>query len=586
MAAGRPLYGGSAPASLVAQVLEGSAAPLEQRRPGLPDVFCAAVNRAIAHRPEDRFGSVQEFVDHLHQPSLAAADFTPTTTLVLPAAPRWSPQRLWKYAAGAVLLAAAIFAGTRVVRLSRFASGGSAAMETMVVLPFENLGGDPANQALCDGLQETVTSLLSSADQLRDKLMVVPSSEVRRSQIHTISQARKQFNATLALTGSAQKTLKDLQLTLDLDDARLLQQKDSRIVTIPVGEAAALERQLADSLGSMLGAAQLPRRWASLRQTTENSAAYALFLQGRGALEERQLDDAVQLLKKAVDADPEFALARAKLAEAYMRKNLSTKDPKWLAMADAEVARAAAAGETPEVLMSQALIRRSMGNWQEAIRLFQQLLRLDPANVEAYRFLADTWDSSGHSKEAEETYRQALRLRPGYWPLYESLGNFYSTHQQYTLAEQTLSTGIGLAAETPSLYYNLGATYFRMGRWADAGKAFEKSLAVKPTALGYSNLGTVRFFEGNYAEAAKQCEAATRLQPANPINWGNLGDSLWQLPSEKVKAREAFDKAATLASQQLAINPDSSFDEPAVPVRALPLSSFPAVNSERPRLMH
>ena len=58
-------------------------------------------------------------------------------------------------------------------------------------------------------------------------------------------------------------------------------------------------------------------------------------------------------------------------------------------------------------------------------------------------------------------------------------------------------------------------------------------------------------------DAAKQCETATRLQPANPINWGNLGDALWQLPAEKQRARAAFEKASDLAKQQLAINEDN-----------------------------
>jgi len=554
MAAGRPLYRGGGPVSLLQKILEGSAIPLAQLRPDLPRAFCDTVGRAIAPRAEDRFGSVREFVDELRRPALPlpAGDNTPTVTMRQPTA---ATGRGWKRlglpAGGAILLTAAVFA------VLRFGSGGAAAAETMVVLPFDNLGGDPVNQALCDGLQETVTSVLSRAEELRNTLMVVPSSEIRRSQIHTISEARKQFNATLALTGSTQRSLKDLQLTLDLTDARRLRQKDSRILTIPVGETAGLQRQLEDSLGAMLGAGPLLRRRRNLGDTTANSTAYDLFLRGRGALEDRNLDDAVLFLKKAVDADPEFALARAKLAEAYLRKNLSTRDPKWLAMADAEVAKAAGAGQSPEVLMSQALIRKAMGHSEETIRLFQLVLKSDPANVEAYRFLADTWDSAGRLKEAEDTYRSALRLRPGYWPLYESLGNFYSSHQQYSLAEQALSTGISLAPDVPSLYYNLGAMYFRMDRWADAGKAFEKSLAVKPTAFGYANLGTVRFFEGNYAEAAKQCEAATRLQPANPINWGNLGDSLWQLTGERVRARAAFETAVSLAGRQLAINPDN-----------------------------
>ena len=228
----------------------------------------------------------------------------------------------------------------------------------------------------------------------------------------------------------------------------------------------------------MLGTGPLLRD-GNLGGTTANSVAYDLFLQGRD-LEDRNFEAAASFLTKAVDADPDFALARAKLAETYLRLNLATHEPKWLGLADAEVARAAAAGQTPEVLMAQALIRKATGNWQESIHLFEQVLKRDPANVEAYRLLADTWDSAGRPKEAEQTYRQALNLRPGYWPLYQNLGDFYSRHQQYDLAEEALTTAIGLASESPSLYSNLGAMYFRIGRWADAGKAFEKSLEIRP----------------------------------------------------------------------------------------------------------
>jgi len=548
MAAGRPLYGSDALGTTVKQILEGAAAPLEQLRPDLPKALCAAVDRAVALRPAERFHSVQAFVDELRKPLLLypSADVTPTATIPHLSVKLKVGRRKWWLGAGlAALLAIA-------VAVFRLAPPGSAT-ETLVVLPFENLGADPSNQALCAGLQETVTSLLSNA---QDTVMIVPSSEVRRSAIHTIAEARKQFNASLVLTGSAQRSRSELQLTLNLTDARKLRLKESRILNIPAGEIAELQPRLKEGLGGMFGGGLLKGR-RTKGDTTANSTAYDLYLRGRGALEDRKLDDAVGLLKQAVEADPEFGLARAKLAEAYLRQNLATHDPKWLAMADAEVAKAASGGAGPEIVMSQALIRRAMGNWPEAIRLFQAVLKSEPANVDASRFLADTWDSAGNPKEAEKMYRDALHLRPGYWPLYDSLGNFYSIHHEYQSAEQAFSTGIALAPDTAVLYYDLGANYFRMSRWAEAGKSFEKSLAIKPTPFGYSNLGTVRFYEGNYAEAAKQFEAATRLQPANPINWGNLGDALWQLSGQREQAKAAFDKAAALAAQQLAIKPDN-----------------------------
>ena len=199
-------------------------------------------------------------------------------------------------------------------RMLSFGSGNSPPTETMVVLPFENLGADPAYQSLCDGLQETVTSILSSAVELRSTLLIVPSSEVRRSQIRTISEARKRFNATLVLTGSTQPGAEDLQLTLDLTDTRSMRQKNSRILTVPASEKAGLQGQLTESLAAMLGSHSLLGGGAhSAGDTTVSSAAYDLFLQGSGALEDNHLDMAVSLLAKSVEADLGFALAMSEV---------------------------------------------------------------------------------------------------------------------------------------------------------------------------------------------------------------------------------------------------------------------------------
>ena len=266
----------------------------------------------------------------------------------------------------------------------------------------------------------------------------------------------------------------------------------------------------------------------------------------------------MNLLQKAVDADPAFAKARAKLALAHLRSYLLTKDRVSLAKGDEEANRAAESGVTPDVLLVQALIRDATGDADRAIALFHQYQQAEPNDVEAYGLLADVLHKAGRNQEAESTLQQAIRLRPGYWPTYQRLGIFYLNQQQFEKAEHSLQTAIGIAPEIASLHYNLGALYFMRNRWPEATVEFEKSLAIRPTALAYSNLGTVRFFDGKYEEAVRQFEQATQLQPSNPINWGNLGDALWQLPGKRDRAREAFAKADVLVSEQLNLDPISS----------------------------
>jgi serine/threonine-protein kinase len=550
LAAGRPLFSGPRMESLIHRILSGSFEPLAVVRPDLPVSFVAAVARATARKPEGRFVSAGAFLDALGCSREAVpAPLQATQTMVSGAPAVRTGFSRWRIAGFTLLgLVLAGGAGYRWI-----APPGSPPEATLVVLPFENLGGDAENQTLCDGLQETVTSMLAHSGNKR--LMIVPSSEVRRNRIVTIADARKQFKADLALTGSVQHSHAALQLTLNLSDAASQRQKDSRIIVVPASEAASLQPKLNAELSGLLGVGTASAGSATGGDTTHNSRAYDLYLRGRGALEDHNYDQAVDLLHQSVDLDPDFAPARAKLAEGYLRKNLVSLDPKWLSLAEEEASRAARGGLTPDVLWVQAMVRKQTGDTQKAIQLFQRLLQIDPDNIESYRYLAEALDAAGRTAEAISVYRKAIDLRPSYWPTYTTLGDFYFRKHDYANAEQTLLKGLSFARDNYTLNLNLGALYFEQSRWEDATRYFERSIAIKPNAMAYSNLGTVRFFEGRYDESARDFREATRLQEANPLNWGNLGDALWQLPAEHAHALEAYGRAAMLASEQLAMNP-------------------------------
>ncbi len=554
LAAGRPPFTGPRVEALIPQILSGTPDRLSALRADLPVAFVDAVSRATARAPQDRFTSAAEFLDALgcsrRGAIPASLQATETMTSNTRAETRTGSGRWRALVLSGIALALAGGAGYRWLVPPR-----APAEATLVVLPFENLGGDAANQPLCDGLQETVTSTLAHSGMADRRVMIVPSSEVRRNHILTIADARKQFKADLAITGSVQSSNETLQLTLNLSDAASQRQKDSRLIVVPASEAASLQPKLSAELSGLLGARVAVPASLSSGNTTRNSQAYDLYLRGRGALENRNYDQAVDFLSKSLELDPDFVPARAKLAEGYLRENLTSKDPKWLSRAEEEASRAARNGLTPDVLWVQAMIRKQTGDTEKAIQLFQKLLEMDPDNIETYPFLAETLDAAGKTAEAVKVYRKAIELRPSYWPTYTSAGDFYFRKHDYPNAEQTLLRGLSFARENYTLNLDLGALYFEQGRWEDAAKCFERSIAAKPNGMAYSNLGTVRFFEGRYDEAAREYREATRVQEANPFNWGNLGDALWQLKEQHSQAVEAYQKAALLASEQLALNP-------------------------------
>lgn len=532
MVTGKLPFEGSTPMQAAVRRAK-SPPPPSSLRGKLPRQWDEVIGRCLEYEPGKRYQSGSEVAEALRGRR---------------------PVRLGAYAATAVLLAASV-AG--VARLP-WRNPGPDVPKTVVVLPFENLGGDAANQALCDGLQETTTSMLS---QIGSSVQVVPASDLRSNQVKTIADARNKFNADLVLTGSVQKSGDSLQLTLNLNDAKTQRQRDSRILVVKPDEMASLQQQLAGKIDGMLGAGSTLRAQQSgPGETTRDSEAYKLYIQGAGALQDLKLDEAVDDLQKAVDKDPEFSAADGKLAEACVRQYYKSQDTKWLARADSVLNQPARNGQSPEVLFAQAMIWQATGENEKAEALLRQLLRTEPSSVSVLNMLAESLKAEGKDNEAEETYRTAIRLRPGYWPTYNTLGLFYMNLKQhdYQKAEQHFLLGIEAAPQISSLHSNLGVLYSKMGRWKDAESEFRKSIALRPYPLGYSNLGTALFYEGKYADAAGQFEKATELQPANPVNWGNLGDARWQLTGERNRAREAFEKARTLANQKLIVNPENA----------------------------
>ena len=470
-----------------------------------------------------------------------------------------STRRVAGYVAAALLLvvgAAMVARSPGLKRPSNSADAPIGQTKTLVVLPFENLGGEAANQALCDGLQETTASMLSQAEKLTSSVMVVPSSELRGNHVKTIADARKVFNADLALTGSVQKNADSLQLTLNLTDAKTLRQQDSRILIVKPDEMAGIPQRLAGEIDSLVGVGSTVRTQQNgPGETTRDSEAYKLYIQGDGALQSRKWDEAIADLQRAVARDPEFTVAAAKLAEACVRKYNASQEIQWLTQADSILNQAGRNGQTPQVMFAQAMIWQATGKTERAAPLLRQLLQTQPDNVEVLDMLAETLKAAGRNKEAEETYQTAISLRPGDWPAYNEMANFYYRDlRDYQKAEAAYLAGIKVAPGIPALHSNLGGLYFDLGRWDDAAREFRKSVELIPSyAFGHSNLGTVLFYEGKYAEAAHEDQEAANLEPAKHLWWGNLGDALWQVDGQRQNAHDAFQRAYKLASEQIVL---------------------------------
>jgi tetratricopeptide (TPR) repeat protein len=85
-------------------------------------------------------------------------------------------------------------------------------------------------------------------------------------------------------------------------------------------------------------------------------------------------------------------------------------------------------------------------------------------------------------------------------------------------------------------------------------EVLQHSISLRPTLEAYGNLGTVYFYMRRYTDSAESLQQALKIDPKDWLNWGNLGDALFQVPARRAEARDAYRRAIELAEARLEVN--------------------------------
>jgi Flp pilus assembly protein TadD/TolB-like protein len=431
--------------------------------------------------------------------------------------------------------------------------------EHVAVLPFKFSGGDAASQATADGVAESLTQNLSRLRAPGLSFWVVPWQEVRQRPANDESHAGPALGANLLLTGQMARDEGRLHLTLDLKDANTLRVLRSGVVDVPEADAFNLDIKILEQTASML---RLQMAAGSLQPLQIRDApapgAYEFYEEGRGYLLRRtpeDVDQAINLLVKAVEKDPSFALAKASLAFAYEQKYRDTKEARWLVWSKEICAQALSLDEKLSAAhLAWGMLLEDSGELDAAIQSLQRALALDPANDEARNWLAVAYEQAGKLLEAETLLKETLNRNPANWIIYNNLGAFYYRHHQYNLAEPLFRSAMELAPGNPKAFSNLGGLYATQGKNKEAEAVLLQAIAIKPSAGAYNNLGTVLRSEGRYADSAHMLEKATELVPGDDRLWSNLGNA-YILAGDTGKANQAYERSVQELQKALTLRP-------------------------------
>ena len=291
-------------------------------------------------------------------------------------------------------------------------------IDSIAVLPFENRSGTADTEYLSDGLADSLIYRLSQLPNLK----VSPTSSVMRykGKGSETSQIAKELNVDAVMSGRLVQIGESLNISVQLTDARTdkliwAEQYDRKI-----SDLLATQREIATAITEKLQIKLSGEEKGITKKYTNSSEAYQLYLKGRYHFARRTKDDidkAIESYEQAIRLDPNFALAYARIAEAYNQMpNYPYAAPRE-AFPKAKAAAERAIAIDPTVSEAHAAMGNTLTsfdwNWAEAEKSFKRALELDPNSASAhYRYASEYLISVGRTSEAVTEVERALEIEP------------------------------------------------------------------------------------------------------------------------------------------------------------------------------
>jgi len=551
-------------------------ASLRDSRPDIPLEAEAIVYKCLAKDPAKRYQSASALKTDILKLKSDSSDWPTLRTLPTPVPVRPARAR-WRDFLGlglGIALIVAVLIGARSPKIKEWFRHDHVlpAQKYLAVIPFTNLGGDPENQAICDGLHEYLSNKLSQFQGLQRKFWIVSAADIRAGEVMSPIEARQIFSVNVAVTGSVQRQGDRYLVMLNVVDTGKHRQLDSEEISGPVTEASLLQLGALNSLVDMLGLSLDPEEQGALAEgETESSSSHLYYLQALGYLQGldylaasakvANVDTAIDFLRLAIREDPGYSPAYAALGRACWQRYSFSHESSWIAPAVAycDSALALDAGSL-NALLTLGEIRGGTGDDEQAVEYFERVLALDDANTGALYGLAAVYASSKEPEQAVATYQRAIAQRPEDWVPHRMLGVYYYNYGDSELALGEFNKVIELAPENYFRGYNdVGAVYLRREENEAARTMFEKSIDLKPNYRAYSNLGAVYENLKDYPQAVSMYERALELHDYDYRIWGNLAGAYAYVDTlTDERAFAAYERAIALAEEQLAYAPQDA----------------------------
>jgi len=480
MLVGQPPFRGSTLTAVIANRLSNPTPSTREFRELVPEAVDAAIRKAMATLPADRFSTAAQFAEALGTSATVAI------------------------AVGAAQAMAQEIAAPK----------SAAATKSVAVLPFENMSTDPENEYFSDGITDDIIAQLSKISAL--KVISRTSSMQYKKTTKKISAIAEELGVAAILAGSVRRAGPRVRIVVQLVDPQTEKHLWGETFDRQLVDVFEVQSEVAQQITGALSVALSPEEKKRVeKQATADAEAYNLYLLGRYQMNkwsEASVLKAIEYFQEAIAKDSGYSVAYAGLADAYelLSIGLSHRPAlENLTQAKTMALKALEMDDTLAEAHTSLAYARWLADldWAAAEREFKRAIELKSSYVPAHQWYAEYLAALGRQEEALVSIRRAQQLDPLAVPVNRAAGWVLYFARRYDQAVEELKKALAMDPEF------LGARLVLWWTWVAKGSC-DEAIADIQKELERPGSGTAKKLMLAYASAA-----AGKREEATGILW-------------------------------------------------------------------
>jgi TolB-like protein/Flp pilus assembly protein TadD len=394
----------------------------------------------------------------------------------------------------------------------------SRGIQALVVLPLEDLSGEPGHEYFADGMTEALITCLAKIKALRviSRTSAMHYKGLRKS----LPEIARELNVDAVIEGSVLRSGERVRITAQLihsSDQHLWAESYERDFRDILSLQSEIARQVANEVRIVLTPEER-HRLGIARQV--NPEAHELYLKGRhfwNKRTEQSVRKALSYFHQAIDNDPTYAQGYAGLADSYNILGYYNALPPNEAYPKGKAAALKALeldDSLAEPHAALGVVKRDFEwDWPGAEAEFQRAIELNPGCVEAYHWHSTLLSILGRHADALREKKKALAMDPLSVVIRTDLARVYYFSRDYDRALEQYRAALDMDPNFGSAHLWLAQVYEQKGQYEDAISSLKTGVHL----LSNSTYALAKLGHG-YAVAGRRDEARVVLTQLNALS--------------------------------------------------------------------